>query len=48
MIYKMTIPPEEYRRQELQNVVNLFYSGDMQQAREDLESYTDVVGEKIK
>lgn len=42
-LYKSAILPEEYRKQELQNVVNLFYSGDVQQAREDLESYTAVI-----
>ncbi len=35
-IYKMTISPEEHRRQELQNVIDLFYSGDVRQARENL------------
>ncbi len=45
-LYKSTIPPEEYRKQELQNVVVLFYSGDVQQAREDLESCVDAAGGK--
>ncbi len=43
-LYKSAIPPAEYRRQELQDVVDLFYGGDVLQARKDLESCTDAAG----
>lgn len=39
-LYEPTRPTKEYRRQELQNIVDLFYNGNVQQAREDLESCT--------